>query len=138
VSVEAVDRLVSRSPQNPSDIVVDAPASSGEAVHATVERARAAGAAWFAGGAAARSQALRAAGEALAARAGELEDLVVREVGKPRTEARAEVGRAVSILHYYGQQALDPVGESYPPSTGGLLYTERRPHGVMSPATPSC
>ena len=33
---------------------------------------------------------------------------MVREVGKPIAEARAEVARAIAILRYYAQAALDP------------------------------
>jgi len=34
--------------------------------------------------------------------------MTVREVGKPVSEARAEVARGVSILRYYGQLAVLP------------------------------
>jgi aldehyde dehydrogenase (NAD+) len=62
--------------------------------------------------------------------------LVILEVGKPRSEARAEVGRAVAILRYFSQQTLDPAGSIFPSSRAALLYSERRPHGVAGLITP--
>ena len=39
---------------------------------------------------------------------------MVREVGKPLTESVMEHGRAVRILRYQAQSALDPDGDTYP------------------------
>jgi acyl-CoA reductase-like NAD-dependent aldehyde dehydrogenase len=62
---------------------------------------------------------------------------MVREVGKPVTEASAEAARAVRIVRYYAQQALDPDGETYPgPSPAALLLSRRRPRGVAGLITP--
>ncbi|MBJ7596181.1 MAG: aldehyde dehydrogenase family protein [Candidatus Dormibacteraeota bacterium] len=129
-------RLVSRSPQQPADVVAEAATTTPAEVQAAATRARTAQAEWAVAGAAGRSAALRIAGDGLVAHAAQLEDLIVREVGKPRLEARGEVARSVAILHYYAQQTLDPVGDAYPPSGRGLLYTERRPHGVAGLITP--
>ena len=61
----------------------------------------------------------------------------MREVGKPITEARGELARAVAILRFYAQVALDPDGESFPPSDGrSLLVTRREPRGVVGLITP--
>ena len=61
----------------------------------------------------------------------------MREVGKPITEARGELARAVAILRFYAQVALDPDGESFPPSDGrSLLLTRREPRGVVGLITP--
>jgi aldehyde dehydrogenase (NAD+) len=61
----------------------------------------------------------------------------VREVGKPITEARGELARAVAILRFYAQVALDPDGESFPPADGrSLLLTRREPRGVVGLITP--
>ena len=61
---------------------------------------------------------------------------MVREVGKPVGEATGEVARAISILDYYAQACFAAVGEQYPPSLGGLLFTQRMPHGVVAMITP--
>src|SRR4029453_5907401 len=134
--------LESRSPQRPDDLVVEVEAAGAEAVagggeRARVERARAAAAGGGAAPALERSAALVAAADALAGAAEEVTGLVVREVGKPVTEAGAEVARGVGILRYYAQQALDPDGETYPgPSPAGLLLARRRPRGVAGLITP--
>ncbi|MCW2914565.1 MAG: aldehyde dehydrogenase [Actinomycetia bacterium] len=127
--------IQSRSPQNPADVVVEVPAAGASEVARTVEAARIAQREW-AVNAAARSAALTAAAERVAAAADELAGLVVREVGKPHTEARGEVARGVAILRYYAQQVFDPVGSVHEPSGAGLLFTRRRPLGVAGLITP--
>jgi len=129
--------IESRSPQAPSDLVVRVPDTSPAEVAAAADVARAAATGWAHGPAHARAAALHACAEAVAAAAGELTDLVVREVGKPISEAGAEIGRGVAILRYFAQQALHPEGEVYPPADGvSLLHTRRRPHGVVGLITP--
>jgi len=129
--------LESRSPQRPDDLVVKVEAAGAEAVAGVVERARGAAGRWAAAPALERSAALVVTADALAGAAGEVTGLVVREVGKPVTEAGAEVARGVGILRYYAQQALDPDGETYPgPSPAGLLLARRRPRGVVGLITP--
>ncbi len=129
--------IESRSPQAPSDLVVRVPDTAPEEVAKAAGAARAAATGWAREPAHARAVALHACAEAVAAAAGELTDLVVREVGKPRGEASAEIGRGVAILRYFAQQALYPEGEVYPPADGvSLLHTRRRPHGVVGLITP--
>jgi alpha-ketoglutaric semialdehyde dehydrogenase len=129
--------MQSRSPQQPSDVVADFDECGPADVDAAMVTARAAQPEWAAQPPAVRSAALDAAASAVAAAAGELTDLVVREVGKPRSEAAGEVARTVAILRYYAQQAYDPLGAVYPPSSGaGLSYTRRRPRGVAGLVTP--
>ncbi|MGW5053625.1 aldehyde dehydrogenase family protein [Actinokineospora sp. NPDC004072] len=129
-----MSRVRSTSPQRPSDLVVDVPASSQQQVAAAVEAARAAQREWAATGPAPRAAALAACADAVAGHADELAALVVREVGKPVAEARGEVARAVAILRYYAQQCFDPIGETYPGA--GLDLTVRRPRGVAGLITP--
>jgi acyl-CoA reductase-like NAD-dependent aldehyde dehydrogenase len=129
--------LQSRSPQQPDDVVVEVAEADAGAVAAALERARAAGARWAGASALERSAALTAAAGALAGAADELTGLMVREVGKPVTEAAAEAARGVGIVRYYAQQALDPDGETYPgPSPEALLLARRRPRGVAGLITP--
>ncbi|MFH5823080.1 aldehyde dehydrogenase family protein [Georgenia sp. AZ-5] len=129
--------MVSRSPQNPADVVVEVPATSPEAVRQAATRASDAYARWSAVPALERAGALEAAAGALDSHAEELTGLVVREVGKPRSEAAAEVQRGIAILRYFAQQALDPMGEVLPGSPpGALLYTHRRPRGITGLITP--
>ena len=84
-----------------------------------------------------RGQALHAAADALDADAASLADLICREVGKPITEARGEMARAVAIMRFYAQVCLDPEGESYPSADArSLLVTRRAPRGVVGLITP--
>lgn len=43
---------------------------------------------------------------------------------------------ALSILEYYAQACFAAAGSQFPPSMAGLLYNERRPHGVAGLITP--
>ena len=66
-----------------------------------------------------------------------LAELVVREVGKPRREADAEIERSVAILRYYAQAAFDSDGETFPAVDGrSWLIARRRPRGVVGLITP--
>ena len=132
----SAERLESFSPQAPSDLVGEFAIASPSEVESAVERARSAQREWWARGAAGRSAALAAAANDLRAKREEAIALVVREVGKPVGEATGEVARAISILDYYAQACFAAVGEQYPPSLGGLLFTQRRPHGVVAMITP--
>src|SRR3954449_740939 len=131
--------IESRSPQDQSDVVVSAPAADREAVAAAFKTARAAQQEW-ARNAVARADALSAAAEALNAAKDEAVDLMVREVGKPLTEAVGEHGRSVRILRYQAQSALDPDGDTYPTAPPAdmrtLLLSRRRPRGVAGLITP--
>ena len=126
----------SYSPQAPDHLVGEFPAAGAEEVTRAIASARIAQREWWAAGAAARAGALTAAASGLRDRAAEAASLIVTEVGKPVGEATAEVGRAVAILDYYAQSCFAAIGEHYPPSLGGLLYSERRPWGVAGLITP--
>lgn len=131
-----MNTIASHSPQNPEDVVVVANRLNADDVVYAFTRAREAQRQWWAMGAAGRAAALSAAADALAARADEATDLVVREVGKPLAEARGEVARGVSILRYYAQASFMPKGDVFPPSAGVMLWSEQRPHGVVGLITP--
>ena len=128
---------LSRSPQDPDDVLVAAPLIDPAAVVDLVGRARQAQAQWSALPAPARANALNRAAERLDQASGEMVELGIREVGKPRTEMAGEIARGVAILRYYAQQVLDPDGATFPPSDGrSLLMARRRPHGVVGLITP--
>ena len=130
------ERLESFSPQSPSDLVGEFSVASPAQAENAVQQARSAQRDWWARGAAGRSAALAAAANELRSRREEAIALVVREVGKPVGEATGEVARAISILDYYAQACFAAIGEQYPPSLGGLLFTRRMPHGVVGMITP--
>lgn len=128
--------VMSRSPQHPDDIVAEVKSASPDDVSRASDVARSAARGWARLPAAARARALDNAASALAESRGEFADLMVREVGKPIDEATGEVDRGIAILRYYAQQVLDPIGENYAPSGRGMLFTDRRPHGVAGLVTP--
>ncbi|MBB4895577.1 aldehyde dehydrogenase (NAD+) [Streptomyces olivoverticillatus] len=129
--------FVSRNPAAPSDVLAEFAAPGPTAVAGAVGRARAAQPGWLDQGAAARSSALSAIAGAIEAAADELAALAVREVGKPASEARAEVARTVAIWRYYAQAPYEPTGAVHETAAGpGLLLTRRRPHGVAGLITP--
>ena len=131
--------ITSHSPQDQSDVVVEAPAADREGVAEAFARAREAAREWSRS-ALARADALSAAAEALQAAKDDVIDLMVREVGKPLTEATQEHGRSVRILRYHAQAALDADGETYPAAPPAdprtLLIGRRRPRGVAGLITP--
>ncbi|MGW1375178.1 aldehyde dehydrogenase family protein [Streptomyces sp. NPDC002446] len=129
--------ITSRNPADPADVLLQVPAPGAFAVADAVERARAAQYDWLHDGAAARSAALGAVATAIEAAGAELAALAVREVGKPVTEARAEVARTVAIWRYYAQAPYEPAGAVHETAAGpGLLLTRRRPYGVAGLITP--
>jgi alpha-ketoglutaric semialdehyde dehydrogenase len=129
--------ITSRNPADPSDVLLQIPAPGAFAAVETMERARAAQPGWLLGGAAARSAALGAVADAIDAASAELAALAVREVGKPLTEARAEVARTAAIWRYYAQAPYEPVGAVHETAAGpGLLLSRRRPYGVAGLITP--
>jgi alpha-ketoglutaric semialdehyde dehydrogenase len=129
--------FVSVNPHDPADVVGEWEAGGDREAAKVVERARRGSDAWRRVPAAVRSKALDDAAHALERRADEVTALTVREVGKPVTEARGEVARAVSILRYYAQLALLPDGETLPAALpDALLMTRYRPVGVVALLTP--
>src|SRR3954464_3931588 len=131
--------IESRSPQDQTDVVVSAPAADREDVAAAFKRAREAAKEWRTS-ALARADALWAAPAALDAAKDDVVELMIREVGKPLTEAVGEHGRSVRILRYQAQSALDPDGDTYPTAPPAdmrtLLMSRRRARGVAGLITP--
>jgi alpha-ketoglutaric semialdehyde dehydrogenase len=129
--------FTSVNPDDPTDVVGEWASADERDVAAAVERASRGAQDWRRAPGAARAAALGKAAEALEQRAGEVTELTVREVGKPVSEARGEVARAVSILRYYAQLALLPDGETLPAADpDALLMTRYRPVGVVALLTP--
>src|SRR5215472_4106004 len=129
--------IVSVNPHDPADVIGEWPTADEAEVAAVVGRATAAAREWAGVAAPARAAALGNAASALEARAGEMTELVIREVGKPRPEAAGEVARGIAILRYYAQLALLPDGQTIPAATpGALLLSRHRPVGVAGLITP--
>src|SRR5437899_256355 len=131
----SADVIRSQNPHDPDDLVCQIPASSVDHVLAAVDRLRSVQRTWARRPPQARGTSLTAAADRLAAQAETFTALIVREIGKPVTEARAEVARAIDILRYAAQQPLDETGATHQ-SASGLTLTQRRPRGVAGLVTP--
>jgi acyl-CoA reductase-like NAD-dependent aldehyde dehydrogenase len=129
--------FTSVNPHDPADVLGEwQPAGPAEA-EAAVGRAVTAAASWRETPGPARAKALSDAAGALEQRSAEITGLIVREVGKPVSEARGEVGRGVAILRYYAQAALLPDGETIPAAAADQLLMARHfPVGVAALITP--
>jgi succinylglutamic semialdehyde dehydrogenase len=104
--------LRSVSPADPSDEIGTFPIANESAVGAAVERARQAFPAWRDAGLAARAQVLQRFREAAAASAGELANLISREVGKALWDARGEaslLAPKVDVTLSDGMQLVAPL-----------------------------
>ncbi|HSL59512.1 MAG TPA: aldehyde dehydrogenase family protein [Acidimicrobiales bacterium] len=140
------DRLVPASDgatferHDPADsrrLVSVAPESSAADVAAAVDAAAEAFASWSRTSASARAALLEKAAAALAARADEIADEMVAEMGKPVAMARMEARRTPKNLELYAAEAIRLTGATYPadePRT--LVYSERAPIGVVGVITP--
>jgi aldehyde dehydrogenase (NAD+) len=125
------------NPHDPADVLGEWQSAGPAEAQAAVGRAVAAVAVWREVPGAGRAKALSDAATALERRSAEITSLVVREVGKPLSEARGEVARGVAILRYYAQAALLPDGETIPAAAADqLLMTRHVPVGVAALLTP--
>jgi acyl-CoA reductase-like NAD-dependent aldehyde dehydrogenase len=131
--------IKSLSPQDQSEVVVEAPSAGRDEVAAAFTRAREAQRDWRRN-ALARADALSAAAQAMQAAQDDVIDLMVREVGKPLTESTQEHARSVRILRYHAQAALDSDGDTFPAAPPAdprtMLLGRRRPRGVAGLITP--
>lgn len=125
------------NPSDAEDLVGRVPVGDAEDADAAVAAAAAALPGWRALAGPARAEHLHRWAAALASRHEELAQAMAREVGKPITEARGEVGRCVTLLRYYAGEAVRAVGEVIPSTSGGALqFTLRQPLGVVALITP--
>lgn len=130
-------KIRSINPHQPSDVVEEVEAAGGNQLRAGVERAARAFERWHSEPAPARGEALMRIGDELEGEAERISRLIVREVGKPIVEARAEVGRAVATWRYYAQIVLAAGGSDYPATDeSSWLIARRYPIGVCALITP--
>ena len=123
--------MSSNNPFNPDDVVLEVPAADAAGIESVVAGALEAQPGWGAD-ATLRSRSLTALCSSIETRKAEFVELMIREVGKPVPEADGEVERALAILRYYSQVALDENGSTYPGSTpGAQVVVRREPLGVI-------
>jgi aldehyde dehydrogenase (NAD+) len=126
-----------RNPARPSEVIGDFPSSGAEDVDAAVAAAAAAYADWSRRPFAQRAAVLYATAEAIEGRLEQIAQDMTAEMGKPLREARMETARGAQILRFYAGEAWRPKGEMFEQSGNGqLVYTLRRPLGVVGLVTP--
>ena len=123
--------IISENPFQPDQVLIEASLADEDRIESTLLSAIEAQYAWKSD-AMLRSKSLASFGRAIEDRKSEFVALMVREVGKPVPEADGEVERALAILRYYSQVALDSNGSTYPGSTpGAQVVVRREPLGVV-------
>ncbi|MDX6515855.1 MAG: hypothetical protein QOH73_1521, partial [Gaiellaceae bacterium] len=106
-----------------------------EETDAAVARARAALPAWRALPPGDRARLLRRVATLVEEHAEELAQIESRNVGKPITSARGEVGMVADVFHFYAGAVDKHHGESIPVA-GGVDFTVREPLGVVGLIVP--
>ncbi|HEX6461063.1 MAG TPA: aldehyde dehydrogenase family protein [Thermoleophilaceae bacterium] len=116
-------------------VLAELPHATADDADAAIARAKAAFAAWRDVTPGDRATILRRIGNAIEEHAEELAVLESRNVGKPISDARGEVGMVAATFHYYSGAPERLMGETIPVA-GGVDFTFREPLGVVGLITP--
>ena len=124
-------------PWRPSETVGEFPRSDADDVDDAARAAADAFLAWSRLSGAARGEVLRKAADAVDRRVEQIAQDMTLEMGKPIREARMEAARMAQILRFFAGEGLRETGERYEQAaTGSVVYTMRRPVGVVALITP--
>jgi betaine-aldehyde dehydrogenase len=115
--------------------IADVPATSVEETDAAVAAAVEAGPAWRAVTPADRGRLLRRLATTVEEHVEELARLESRNVGKPISDARGELGMVADVFHFYAGAIDKHYGETIPVA-GGVDMTFREPLGVVGLIVP--
>jgi acyl-CoA reductase-like NAD-dependent aldehyde dehydrogenase len=116
-------------------VLAELPQAGIDETDAAVARAKAAFPAWRDVSPNERASMLRALATAIEDQAEELARLEARNVGKPISDARGEVGMVVDTFLYYSGAPERLLGDTIPVA-GGVDFTFREPLGVVGLITP--
>jgi acyl-CoA reductase-like NAD-dependent aldehyde dehydrogenase len=116
-------------------VLAELPRADVEDADAAVERAKAAFPAWRDVAPGDRSKLLRRLARVIEERVEDLAQLEARNVGKPISDARGEVGSVVDVFDYYAGAPERLIGSQIPVA-GGVDVTFREPLGVVGLITP--
>jgi acyl-CoA reductase-like NAD-dependent aldehyde dehydrogenase len=116
-------------------VMAEVPRAGVEETDAAVARAKEAFPAWRAVTPGRRSALLHRLADALERRSGELATLEARNVGKPISDARGEIGMVVKTFRYYAGAPERLLGQTIPVA-GGIDMTFREPLGVVGLIVP--
>jgi aldehyde dehydrogenase (NAD+) len=129
--------LVRHNPAATDEVVAEFPALGPVEIERAVRQAAEAAGAWRRLGPLNRGRILLDAATIVRARADELAADIVREMGKTRAEADAEVGSAAAFLEYSGSLGRSSQGDLLADRRPGVLgWTSREPVGVVALITP--
>jgi len=117
------------------EIIAELPHATAADADAAVARAKAAFPAWRDLAPGDRARQLRELAGAIADRAEDLARLEARNVGKPISDARGEVGMVASTFQYYAGAPERLLGDTIPVA-GGVDMTFREPLGVVGLIVP--
>jgi betaine-aldehyde dehydrogenase len=117
------------------DVLAEVPEATADDADEAVARAKEAFPAWKAVAPTDRANLLRRVASLLDERREELAQLEARNVGKPISDARAEVGMVVAVFNYYAGAPERLLGDTIPVA-GGVDFTFREPLGVVGLITP--
>jgi aldehyde dehydrogenase (NAD+) len=125
------------NPADPKDVIARVPKAGADDVFAAVAAAKATFRDWKRMSPIRRGQILVAASRILESRQDELVEILTREQGKPLTEARGEVTRAIDFWSWMGHQGGSLQGITAPSEFDTIqVMTLREPIGVVSLITP--
>jgi len=116
-------------------VLAELPRAGAEEADEAVARAKEAFPAWRAVGPSDRGKLLRNLARVIDESLEELARLEARNVGKPISDARGEVGMVVDVFDYYAGAPERLLGDTIP-VTGGVDMTFREPLGVVGLITP--
>ena len=117
------------------EVMAELPQAGVEEADAAIARARDAFGAWKRVAPAERAELMRSVAAAVRERADELARLEARNVGKPISDARGEVGMVADVFDYYAGAPERLLGDTIPVA-GGVDFTFREPLGVIGLITP--
>jgi acyl-CoA reductase-like NAD-dependent aldehyde dehydrogenase len=132
VSAEAVVKVVEPATE---EVMAELPEAGVEEVDAAVARAKEAFPAWRRVAPGDRAELMRSVAAAIRDNAEQLARLEARNVGKPISDGRAEVGMVADVFNYYAGAPERMTGETIPVA-GGVDFTFREPLGVVGLITP--
>ncbi len=116
-------------------VLATIPQAGAAEADAAIARAKAAFPAWRAVAPGERAALLRRIAAEVRRRADELATLESRDVGKPISDARGEVGMVADVFEYYAGAPERLLGDQIPVA-GGVNVTFREPLGVVGLITP--
>jgi acyl-CoA reductase-like NAD-dependent aldehyde dehydrogenase len=116
-------------------VIAELPQAAVDEADAAIARAREAFQAWKRVAPGERAALLRAVASGVRNEADELARIEARNVGKPISDARGEVGMVADVFDYYAGAPERLLGDTIPVA-GGVDFTFREPLGVVGLITP--